>query len=446
MERQKVMIFAIKIANMVSELIKRLRSSFSGVSDKRLNPEYKLVDILMSGFAIFHLKDPTLLSFLNLFPIRGSNMQTIYGIEKVPSDTLFRTVLDKVTPSSLAKCFQALMNELRQRGVLDKYKVLGSMGDNFVAVSCDGTSYFCSGSISCPNCLKRVLKNGELQCHHQFLGASLVHPHHKQVFPVFGEGIVKGDGQTKNDCEHNALQRFCPNMEALLFDKIPVVLLDALHSDGVTIKRILGCGMSFISVIKESYVNVQAEALARQNKLEVKVWNKDDSKNKHIRCTAYWASGLILNGSHQDIRVQYVKYEELDTRNNKTVYSNEWITDLEVSDRSIQEFVELAPCRWKIENETWNTLKNHGYNFEHNYGHGKENLSIVFVFLMLMAFFVDQLTLFLDESIQKALKVIKTMRDLRQATRVIFTHVPCQSFEAIYRIIARDSQLKMMEI
>ena len=36
-------------------------------------------------------------------------------------------------------------------------------------------------------------------------------------------------------------------------------------------------------------------------------------------------------------------------------------------------------ARWKIENETFNTLKNQGYHFEHNYGHGEQHLSVVFV-------------------------------------------------------------------
>jgi hypothetical protein len=47
-------------------------------------------------------------------------------------------------------------------------------------------------------------------------------------------------------------------------------------------------------------------------------------------------------------------------------------------------------ARWKIENETFNTLKNQGYQFEHNYGHGKKHLSVVFALLMLLAFLVDQ--------------------------------------------------------
>jgi len=47
-------------------------------------------------------------------------------------------------------------------------------------------------------------------------------------------------------------------------------------------------------------------------------------------------------------------------------------------------------ARWKIENETFNTLKNQGYNLEHNYGHGEQNLSVVLMLIMMLAFLVDQ--------------------------------------------------------
>ena len=41
--------------------------------------------------------------------------------------------------------------------------------------------------------------------------------------------------------------------------------------------------------------------------------------------------------------------------------------------------------------ETFNTLKNLGYNLEHNYGHGKKHLSTVFGVLTLLAFLIDQI-------------------------------------------------------
>jgi len=48
-------------------------------------------------------------------------------------------------------------------------------------------------------------------------------------------------------------------------------------------------------------------------------------------------------------------------------------------------------CRWKIENEVFNTLKNQGYHIEHNYGHGTKNLSMNFFLFNLLAFFMHQI-------------------------------------------------------
>ena len=50
-----------------------------------------------------------------------------------------------------------------------------------------------------------------------------------------------------------------------------------------------------------------------------------------------------------------------------------------------------ARARWKVENETFNTLKNHGYHFEHHFGHGYRHLSTVMVHLMTLAFLIDQI-------------------------------------------------------
>ncbi len=50
----------------------------------------------------------------------------------------------------------------------------------------------------------------------------------------------------------------------------------------------------------------------------------------------------------------------------------------------------MADPAIEAENETFNTLKNQGSNFEHNYGHGEQNLSVVFATMMMLAFLVDQ--------------------------------------------------------
>ena len=68
-----------------------------------------------------------------------------------------------------------------------------------------------------------------------------------------------------------------------------------------------------------------------------------------------------------------------------------WVTDLDLSDKNLDLYQRAGRSRWRVENETFNTLKNQGYDLEHNYGHGKENLSTVLALLMFLAFAVDQI-------------------------------------------------------
>ena len=67
-----------------------------------------------------------------------------------------------------------------------------------------------------------------------------------------------------------------------------------------------------------------------------------------------------------------------------------WVTDLPIDDTNAMELMRAARARWRIENETFNTLKNQGYHFEHNFGHGHKHLATVFAYLMMLAFLIDQ--------------------------------------------------------
>lgn len=94
-----------------------------------------------------------------------------------------------------------------------------------------------------------------------------------------------------------------------------------------------------------------------------------------------------LNASNVDVRVNFIEYWEVGAAK---VQHFSWVTDLRVSKRNVFHLMRGGRARWKIENETFNTLKNQGYNFEHNYGHGAQHLSVVFAMLMMLAFLVDQ--------------------------------------------------------
>ena len=79
-------------------------------------------------------------------------------------------------------------------------------------------------------------------------------------------------------------------------------------------------------------------------------------------------------------------------------------------------------ARWKIDNETFNTLKNQGYHLEHNYGHGERNLSVVLALMMMLAFLVDQVQQPCCPLFQAAWHKMKTKRHLWEEIPQPFSH------------------------
>ncbi len=63
-----------------------------------------------------------------------------------------------------------------------------------------------------------------------------------------------------------------------------------------------------------------------------------------------------------------------------------WVTSLPVSKANVAEIVACGRARWKIENESFNVMKNHGYELEHNFGHGRDFLAMTLAALNLLAF------------------------------------------------------------
>ena len=80
------------------------------------------------------------------------------------------------------------------------------------------------------------------------------------------------------------------------------------------------------------------------------------------------------------------------------------MTDIPLDASTVEVVMRGGRARWKIENETFNTLKNQGYHFEHNFGHGRKQLCSVLTLLMMLAFLVDQVQALCDIFFQKARK------------------------------------------
>ena len=97
--------------------------------------------------------------------------------------------------------------------------------------------------------------------------------------------------------------------------------------------------------------------------------------------------------------------------------------------------MRAARARWKIENETFNTLKNQGYHFEHNFGHGNKYLCSVMTMLLLLAFLIDQVQQLCCRTYQKARQHVGTFAGLFEFARSLMKLFVWESFQQIWVFI-----------
>lgn len=423
---------------IIDKLIKSVRTCFDGVQDPRSeNSTYTFSNLLNMGFAMFHLKDPTLSAYKEQYDVRSDNLRRVYGVEHLVGDTAFREGVDKLIPKKLQKLFKPFLALLFALGVMQKRRVLGG---RYTVVSVDGTGHYCSGSKQCEQCMVKNHRNGKVSYYHQLLGAVAVHPNEATVFPVACEAIVKQDGSTKNDCELNASKRIIPQIREALGEDEPIVaVFDALYINGPHIEALKEKNINFIIGTKgQTYLDLQIKRLRENNQLQQCTWETNE-----ICGVAYFANELILNGTHQDILVNYFEFTETDKQTGECTFYSTWATDIEITHENVRELVSVARSRWKIENETFNTLKNQGYHLEHNYGHGKQYLSTNFAILTFLAFMIDQIAQHLDEDFQAAKRTCQTFKALWERIRAIFYVLPTMSMSAVYRFIVKKEQAKI---
>ena len=136
-------------------LFRLVHSGFASLPDHRLDDtEISLTDALMSAFAMFSLKAPSLLAFDK--ERAEGNLHTIYGIERVPCDTHMREILDPVSPKVLRPVFTSVFRQLQRGKALEPMAFL----DGHYCLALDGTEYFSSQTIHCASCLHKVHRNG----------------------------------------------------------------------------------------------------------------------------------------------------------------------------------------------------------------------------------------------------------------------------------------------
>lgn len=407
-----------------------IRKKFDQVPDPRPgSPTIPLGDVLMSAFAMFSLKDKSLLAF-DARRSSDPNLQAVFGIGRIPSDTSMREIADLVAPETIRPLFPAIFRCLQRGKGLEQFVYW----NNGYLLSLDGTQYFSSTKINCALCQEKHSHTGVVTYSHAVVAAVIVHPDRREVIPLCPEPIIRQDGTNKNDCERNATRRELAEIRRRHPHLEFIAVEDGLSSNGPHIKDLIDYRVHFILGAKPgdhpALFQKVAEALETGRALSLEV--TDPKTGRHRSYTAL--AGVPLNASHPELLVNFVSCTEIDG-DQCTTFS--WVTDLPVMPvRTMLPLIERGGrARWKVENETFNTLKNQGYHFEHNYGHGFKNLSTVLMMLMMLAFLVDQTQQIACPLFRAALAKVKFRDRLWEKTRALFFEFAFKSMAELYSTI-----------
>lgn len=383
----------MKQTNIFDFLIETLTHNISNIEDsrkQRTNLIYSLKDIILSAFSVFYFQNKSWLSFQrDIDTSKGiSNAKTIFGISDIPSDNHIRNVLDKITPDSFKKVYELILEKLRDIGVLDKF----NFKDEYMLVALDGTHYHSSKNISCKCCQSKTNSDtGEVHYYHSVITPTIVHPESKKVIPLMQEFISNDDGEDKQDCEVNASKRWLDGFSNPT-DKKLIILGDDLYSKEPMIKKVLEQNHSYIFVAKPSshkYLYEQVDMIKNLGTCDtVKLSKMLNGKKQTF--TYNYINKLSIKNPNGDTQhpPQELNWCEIIVTNasDKKLYHNSFVTDIALNSNNVTDIAQAGRTRWKIENENNNTLKTKGYHLDHNFGHGKENLSKTLCSLNILAF------------------------------------------------------------
>ena len=383
----------------LTECLNFFAQSLSNMEDNRTgkNLTYSMKDIGMAAFSPFYMQCPSFLSFQRkLQENRGTdNTCILFQMDKIPTDNHIRKTLDGVAPEYFDDNFFHVIEMAGKAGE----KVIRNVLDGRTLIALDGSEYFSSNKVCCPSCSKRTLRDGSIEYFHRFLAAVIVRPFSHLVFSLPPEFIHPQDGATKQDCEWRAAQRWLAKTAPRCRDYNPVYLGDDLFARQDICAKILNEGGDFIFTCKDTSHKTLREF---RNGLEPETFQETKTSAGKKRNYRYsWLCNLPIRDGEDALTVNWIDLQ-ISLPNGKVTYHASFITSLLPTRDNIVELAACARARWKIENETFNVLKNNGYHLEHNFGHGKKTLSQILVVFNLLAFSMHTLCDVMEEMWQKA--------------------------------------------
>lgn len=230
-------------------LIKELKLLFEEFPDLRTgsNSRYEIADAGLGAFSVFFTQCASFLEYQEeMNRLKGrSNAENLFGMRNIPSDSHIRSLLDPVSPKLLSPLYRLVFARLEAAGVLEPFRSHARS----LLVALDGTEYFSSQKIHCPNCSHRELANGKTNYYHSVITPVIVQANNEHVISLEPEFIVPQDGHEKQDCEIEASKRWLHTYGAYYAERNITILGDDLYSRQPFCEAVKDAKMHFIVCI-----------------------------------------------------------------------------------------------------------------------------------------------------------------------------------------------------
>jgi len=433
MIEDKVSIFN-KMINIFKDNIKNIKDE----RRQRADLKYSYTDIILGAFSMLYFQNPSWLSFQTKMQDNNgqNNATSIFGIE-IPSQNHSKNLLDKLKPEVFKKVYDDILLECERLNIINQFIFM----KEYLLVAVDGVQYHSSQKIKCKCCqTKTDSKTGVVTYSHVAITPTIVHPKLKKVIALFQEYITNKDGEEKQDCEINTTKRWLDTFDILNFlkKKYKVIILgDDLYSRFPMVQKILDKGHSFILVCKNKSHKALYKTVESYKQMKaVKTFTITKIHNGKKQTWTYnWINKILLNGNKKDnIEVNWCELIIVNSEG-KQLHCFSFVTDLNITQNNIEDIIEAGRTRWKVENENNNTLKNHGYDLAHNYGHGDEYLSQNICTLNILAFLFHTVQEFEDKNYIKVRAIIGTRKEFFQTLNMLTTIFVLKSFDKMIEFI-----------
>jgi len=388
------------------------------------NISYRIKDAALGAFSVFFTQSPSFLAHQRAMETsKGrSNARSLFQIEQIPCDNQIRALLDPLTPRHLYPLFDEIVLALEQAGQLEPFRVLNGQ----LLVSLDGTGYFSSKAIQCPNCQHRTTTTGETIYYHTAITPVIVAPGRSQVISLAPEFIVPQDGHDKQDCERLAAQRWV-KQHASQFKPYGLTLLgDDLYSNQPLCQLILAHKCNFIFVCKPDSHQILYEwvaSLAASDDIDQVTLRRFNGRFTEI-VTCRFVEAVPLRGGEDALLVNWGEVTITHSQTGEQLYYNTFVTNHPLTTQTVIPMVDAGRARWKVENENNNILKTKGYHVEHNFGHGQQYLASFLLTLNLLAFLFHTVLELVDAQyrlLRQALGPRRTFfNDIKTLTRYLY--------------------------